>query len=93
MVLGSNVPPTVIRRRDLGFKSHPKVWRCAGSNSRPLVYNASSLNHGGLNVMMITSYWYMSLEPCHDAVYYYYMYEETTALLCMIYDLFSQRAI
>ena len=26
----------VIRRRDLGLKSHPKDWRSPGSNSRPL---------------------------------------------------------
>ena len=39
------VPPTakVIWRRDLGLKSHPKDWRMPGSNSRPLVYKASSL--------------------------------------------------
>ena len=32
------VSPTakVIRRRDLGLKSHPKDWRSPGSNSRPL---------------------------------------------------------
>ena len=42
---GVDVPPTakVIRRRDLGLKSHPKDWRSPGSNSRPLVYNVSSL--------------------------------------------------
>ena len=46
VVLGFYVPPTakVIRRRDLGLKSHPKDWRSPGSNSRPLVYKASSLN-------------------------------------------------
>ena len=34
VVLGFYVPPTakVIRRRDLGFKSHPKDWRSPGSN-------------------------------------------------------------
>ena len=39
VVLGFYVPPTakVIRRRDLGLKSHPKDWRSLGSNSRPLV--------------------------------------------------------
>ena len=44
-MLGFYVLPTakVIRRRDLGFKSHPKDWRSPGSNSRPLVYKASSL--------------------------------------------------
>ena len=33
-VLGFYVPPTakVIRRRDLGLKSHPKDWRSPGSN-------------------------------------------------------------
>ena len=45
VVLGFNVPPTakVIRRRDLGLKSHPKDWRSPGLNSRPLVYKAGSL--------------------------------------------------
>ena len=39
------VPPTskVIQRRDLCLKTHPKVWRSPGSNSRSLVYEASSL--------------------------------------------------
>ena len=38
VVLGYYVSPTakVIRRRDLGLKSHPKDWRSPGSNSRPL---------------------------------------------------------
>ena len=38
VVLGFYVSPTakVIRRRDLGLKSHPKDWRSPGSNSRPL---------------------------------------------------------
>ena len=45
VVLGFYVPPTakVIRRRDLGLKSHPKDWRSPGSNSGPLVYKAGSL--------------------------------------------------
>ena len=45
VMLGVYVPPTakVIRRRDLRLKSHPKDWRSPGSNSRPLVYKASSL--------------------------------------------------
>ena len=45
VVLGFYVPPTakVIRRRDLGLKSHPKDWRSPGSISRHLVYKASSL--------------------------------------------------
>ena len=45
VVLGLYVPPTakVIRRRDLGFKSHPQDWRSPESNSRPLVYKASTL--------------------------------------------------
>ena len=45
VVLGFHVPPTakVIRRRDLGLKSHPKDWRSPGSNSGPLVYKAGSL--------------------------------------------------
>ena len=45
VVLGFYVPPTakVIRRQDLGLKSHPKDWRSPGSISRPLVYKASSL--------------------------------------------------
>ena len=45
VALGFYVPPTakVIRRRDLGLKSHPKDWRSLGSNSLPLVYKASSL--------------------------------------------------
>ena len=44
-MLGFYVPPTakVIRRRDLGLKSHPKDWRSPGSNSRPLVYKAGGL--------------------------------------------------
>ena len=39
VVLGFYVPPTakVIRRRDLGLKSHPKDWRSPGSISRHLV--------------------------------------------------------
>ena len=38
VVLGFYVSPTakVIRRRDLGLKSHPKDWSSPGSNSRPL---------------------------------------------------------
>ena len=38
VVLGFYVSPTakVIRRRDLGLKSHPKDWRSPESNSRPL---------------------------------------------------------
>ena len=45
VVLGFYVPPTakVIRRRDLGLKSHPKNWRSPGSNSQPLVYKAGGL--------------------------------------------------
>ena len=45
VVLGLYVPPTakVIRRRDLGLKSHPKDWRSPGSNSGPLDYKAGSL--------------------------------------------------
>ena len=45
VVLGFNVPPTAkdICRRDLSLKSHPKDWRSPGSNSRPLVYKASTL--------------------------------------------------
>ena len=45
VVLGFYVPPTarVIRRRDLGLKSHQKDWRSQGSKSRPLVYKVSSL--------------------------------------------------
>ena len=45
VVLEFYVPPTskVIRRRDLGLKSHPKDWRRLGSNSRPQVYKVSSL--------------------------------------------------
>ena len=35
---------TVLRRRDLGFKSHPKDWRRPGSNFRPLIYKASSFS-------------------------------------------------
>ena len=44
-MLGFYVPPTakVIRRRDLGLKSHPIDWRSPGSNSRPLVYKAGGL--------------------------------------------------
>ena len=61
-VLGFYVPPTakVIRRRDLGLKSHPKDWRSPGSNSRPLVYKAGGLTttprrlllHRCVNVMV-----------------------------------------
>ena len=45
VVLGFYVPPTakVIRRRDLGLKSHPKDLRSPRSNTRPLVYKAISL--------------------------------------------------
>ena len=45
VVLRFYVPPTakVIRRRDLGLKSHPKDWISPRSNSRPLVYKVSSL--------------------------------------------------
>ena len=45
-MLGFYVPPTakVIRRRNVGLKSHPKDWRSPGSNSRPLVYKAGSLH-------------------------------------------------
>ena len=48
VVLGFYVPPTakVIRKRDLGLKSHPKDWRSLGSNSGPLVYKAGSLQSG-----------------------------------------------
>ena len=44
-MLGVYVPPTakVMRRRDLGLKSHPKDRRSPGSNSRPQVYKASDL--------------------------------------------------
>ena len=39
VVLGFYVSPTakVIRRRDLGLKSHPKDWRSRGSNSHPWI--------------------------------------------------------
>ena len=39
-----NFPPTDedIRRRDLGFKLHLKVWRSPGLNLRTLIYKASS---------------------------------------------------
>ena len=45
VVLGFYVPPTakVILRRDIGLKSHPKDCRSLGSNSRLLLYKASSL--------------------------------------------------
>ena len=45
VVLEFYLPQTskVIRRRDLGLKSHPKDWRRLGSNSRPQVYKVSSL--------------------------------------------------
>ena len=45
VVLGFYVPPEakVIRRWDLGLKSHLKDWRSLGLNSRPLVYKACSL--------------------------------------------------
>ena len=45
VVLGFYVSPTakVIRRLDLGLKSHPKDWRSPGSNSRPLDWKASGL--------------------------------------------------
>ena len=44
-VLGFYVSPTakVIRRRDLGLKSHPKDWRSPGSNSRPLTNKDNKL--------------------------------------------------
>ena len=38
----------------LGLKSHPKEWRSPGSNSRPLVYKASSLTR--LLPMMMNVY-------------------------------------
>ena len=43
VMLGFYVPPTtkVMRRRDLGLKSHPKDRKSPGSNSRPQVYKAS----------------------------------------------------
>ena len=43
VVLECYVPPTanVIRRLDLGLKSHPRDWRSPGSISRRLVYKAS----------------------------------------------------
>ena len=45
VVLGFYVPQTakVIQRQNLGLKSHPKDWRSPGSNTRALVYKASSL--------------------------------------------------
>ena len=45
VVLGLYVPPTakVIRRRELGLNSHPQDWRSPESNSRSMVYKASSL--------------------------------------------------
>ena len=45
VVLRFCVSPTakVIRRRDLGLKSHPKDWGSPGSNPRTPVYKASSL--------------------------------------------------
>ena len=51
------VPPTakVIRRRDLGLKSHPKDWRSPGSNSRPLVYKASSLTTTPRRLLFVLS--------------------------------------
>ena len=46
VVLGFNVQPTttcnVIRRRELGLKSHLKDWRSPVSNVRTLCYKASS---------------------------------------------------
>ena len=44
-MFGFYVPPTakVIRRQDLGLKSHPKDRRGPGSNSGTLVYKADSL--------------------------------------------------
>ena len=55
VVLWFYVPPTakVIRRRDLGLKSHPKDWRSPGSNSRPLVYKASSLTTTPRRLLLI----------------------------------------
>ena len=59
VLIGFYVPPTamVIRRRDLGLKSLPKDWRSPGSNSRPLVYKASSLT--------TTPRRLLSTERCH----------------------------
>ena len=53
VVLGFYVPTTakVIRRRDLGLKSHPKDWRSPGSNSRHLVYKASSVTTTPLRLL------------------------------------------
>ena len=46
-MLGFYVQPTakVIRKRDIGLKTHSKDLRSPGSYSRPLVYKASSLTN------------------------------------------------
>ena len=54
VVLGFYVSPKakVIRRRDLGLKSHPKDWRSPVSNSRPL---ASGLTTTQQRLLQYTS--------------------------------------
>ena len=53
VVVVSYISPTteVLRRRDLGSNSNTKDWKSPSSNSRTLVYKASSLTaaHGGLS--------------------------------------------
>ena len=62
VVLGFDVPPTakVIQKRDLGLKSHPKDWRSPGSNSRPLVYKASSLTTTPRRLLDFHEHWYVA---------------------------------
>ena len=65
------VPPTskVIQRRDLCLKTHPKVWRSPGSNSRPLVYEASSLTTKPRRLQRIRLCF-----RCKSYMYIYFLY-------------------
>ena len=62
VALGFYVPPTakVIRRRNLGLKSHPKDWRSPGSKSRPLVYKASSLTTTPRRLLRNVCVWFLT---------------------------------
>ena len=71
-MLGFYVPQTakVIRSRGLGLKSHPKDWRNPGSNSRPLVYKASSLTTTPWRLLRISVVWeYVCVINGHTAEY------------------------
>ena len=69
VVLGFYVPPTakVIRRRDLGLKSHPKDWRSPGSNSGSLVYKAGSLTARPRRLQLLM-YLFNTLQICYKHI-------------------------